>query len=199
MNNPETALNHLKELLNEQHESYAIKTIVSVLGNRALAVLLLLFSLPFAFPITIPGLSTPFGVLLFIVGFRFMRDKPLWLPKKITMKHISHKHLTNFVKVLEKFLRKMRHIIKPRLFFVFETPIITGIAIMIQSFFMALPIPLPLTNCFASIPIVLLALGLLASDGLFILLGYLSSLIAIAFFTALLWFGLGVFERFSPF
>lgn len=199
MNNPETALNQLKALLKEEKEGYTIHRITSALGNQSYAVILLLFSLPFAFPITIPGLSTPFGIALLLLSLRFTIKKPFWLPHVIAERQIQHKHLKKFVRILEKFLKKMRKIIKPRFPFLFKTSLITGALICVQSFFMALPVPLPLTNVFASVPVVLLGLGLLACDGLFILLGYLSSALAITFFIFLCWFGIEGFERLSPF
>lgn len=199
MNNPEGALNQLTGLLEEKHNSFSIETITDSLGRHSFAMILLLFSLPFSFPITIPGFSTPFGLALLFLGLRFTVNKPLWLPEKIRKQHIKKKHLSKFVKILDKFLKKTRKIIKPRLLFVFKTPLITGILICLQSCLMAMPIPLPFTNVFACVPLVLLGLGLLAGDGLFIVLGYISSLISITFFIALFWFGIEGLERISPF
>jgi hypothetical protein len=190
VDNTESAVSKFKLIIAEKQQSYAIKTITEALGSKSCAVLLLLCSLPFAFPIVIPGLSTPFGILLLFVSYCYMRKKRLWVPKYIANKHISHKHLVKIVSILEKFLHKTRHILRFRWPIFFKTTWITGLFLMIQSVFMAIPFPLPFTNIFAAVPIVLLALGLLVSDGLFIVLGYIASLLAIAFFTALFWFGI---------
>ncbi len=194
-----TPLDPLIDLLKAKEKTYSIYSITEAMRQNSYALVLLLFSLPFAFPLTIPGLSTPFGILLFFLGIRFTLGKPFWLPAFIRNKTISKSHLNFFIKKLDKFLKKTRKILKPRLLALFKTPLITGTLICIQSFFQSMPIPLPFTNVVAAAPLVLLGLGLLSSDGLFILLGYLASLLSIAFFILLFWFGIEGLERISPF
>lgn len=128
-----------------------------------------------------------------------MRQKKLWMPTKIARKHITHNTLDKMVSLLDKFLHKTRHLLRQRLTGLFKTRIITGSLLLVQSFFMAIPFPLPLTNTFAALPIVLIALALLVADGLLLLIGYIASLLAMAFFIILLWFGIEGLERLSPF
>ena len=194
-----TLLDPLIKLLKENEKSYSLDRITQSMGQHTHALILLFFSLPFAFPLTIPGLSVPFGIVLFFLGLRFTLNKSFWLPRFIRKKSISLSHLHLSIKILDNFLKKTRKILKPRIPSLFKTPVITGTVICIQSFFQSIPIPLPFTNVFAAIPLVLLGLGLLRSDGLFILLGYLTSLISITFFILLFWFGIEGLERISPF
>jgi hypothetical protein len=54
--------------------------------------------------------------------------------------------------------------------------------IFLLGIILALPLPIPLTNLSAGWAIFLINLGLLESDGLFVILGYLISLATVIFF-----------------
>lgn len=196
----EKALTHINSLLKKNQRSYSVKDVTEALDEQSVAMVILLFSLPFVSPITIPGLSCPFGVLLMIVGYRFMRHKRLWLPLKVSHKRISHKHLKKLVTVLESLLKKIRRVTHPRLAALLHPPwlYLNGFLICLQGLMMALPLPIPLANTAGALPVALMAIGLLLSDGLFILFSYLASLLAIAFFVGLFWLGVEGFDRIAP-
>jgi hypothetical protein len=164
-----------------------IGQIFSILAEKGRAALLIIFSLPFCLPIQIPGLSTPFGILLALLGSGFIFPRPLYAPKWILEKKISSTaihQLTSKIFSIIKFLKKISSV---RLVFFTRLPFlrVNGILILFLSILLALPLPLPFTNLLSAIPILLISLGLLEDDGLFILIGYLISLICFAFFAAL--------------
>ncbi|MCX6994331.1 MAG: exopolysaccharide biosynthesis protein, partial [Chlamydiae bacterium] len=121
-----TLLDPLIKLLKENEKSYSLDRITQSMGQDTYALILLFFSLPFAFPLTIPGLSVPFGIVLFFLGLRFTLNKSFWLPRFIRKKSISRSHLHLSIKILANFLKKMRKILKPRIPSLFKTPVITG-------------------------------------------------------------------------
>ena len=88
-----TLLDPLIKLLKENEKSYSLDRITQSMGQDTYALILLFFSLPFAFPLTIPGLSVPFGIVLFFLGLRFTLNKSFWLPRFIRKKSISLSHL----------------------------------------------------------------------------------------------------------
>ena len=60
--------------------------------------------------------------------------------------------------------------------------IINCLAICILGIFLALPLPIPLSNLTAAWSIFLIALGILEDDGVFVLIGYLISFLTIIVF-----------------
>ncbi|MES2198728.1 MAG: exopolysaccharide biosynthesis protein, partial [Chlamydiota bacterium] len=104
-------INSLKRILKRPGE-VTIQEILSILSEHGHPALLLIFTLPLCFPLQIPGMSTPFGLLLSLIGIQMGFRKRLWLPKWILRKKTPRKMLQKVIKktisisiFLRKFLR----------------------------------------------------------------------------------------------
>jgi Exopolysaccharide synthesis, ExoD len=73
-----------------------VEELQAALKGRGVAMLLLLLLLPFCF-IPVPGLSTPFGVAVLLMGIRIALGQKPWLPRLASQRSISPSRL---VKVL---------------------------------------------------------------------------------------------------
>jgi exopolysaccharide synthesis protein ExoD len=58
-------------------EGLTLRELVGRLGERGLLLLLLVLTLPFSFPFSIPGTSTPFGLLIVVQGFGSVDKHPV--------------------------------------------------------------------------------------------------------------------------
>lgn len=166
--------------------------IISILAGKGYAALLVIFTLPFCFPIQIPGFSTPFGITLALLGLRIGLGMQPWWPQFILTKKLSSKTIKKIAENTIGVVTKLRRITHPRLFFFTKNPIchrINGFLISVLSIFLSLPLPLPFTNLVSALPIFFIGIGLLEDDGLFIIIGYFLSLICFAYFIALYFFG----------
>ena len=98
-------------VIRERGEERDVQT---ALKGRGVAMLLLLLALPFCL-IPVPGLSTPFGIAVLLIGIRIaFRQKP-WLPKFIRQRSISAPRLVKvltggirFAKLMEKVVKIVR-------------------------------------------------------------------------------------------
>ena len=63
------SMNQLIEMVKGQ-KKVALEKIFKLLANKGYATLLIIFSIPFCFPMQIPGSSTPFGLIMALVGIR---------------------------------------------------------------------------------------------------------------------------------
>jgi hypothetical protein len=82
----------------------------------------------------------------------------------------------------------MEKILHPRLTFLASGETsrrICGLVILWMAFLLALPLPIPGTNILPALPVVLLGLGLMERDGLFVLAGYTMAGVATAVFSSL--------------
>lgn len=159
-----------------------------MLSGKGRPLILILLSLPFCQPIQIPGLSTPFGLAIAFIGLRMTFGKAIWLPDKILKQKIPDHILSGITEKTLNFVKKMRPWIHPRFIWLYRSTFMekgNGLIIFMLGLFLALPLPIPLSNLTAAWSLLLIALGELESDGLFILMGYLFSLLTIAFFLAL--------------
>lgn len=168
--------------------SMSIQTIIHMLSGKGRHLILILFSLPFCLPLQIPGLSTPFGLIIACIGIRAALGKLIWLPQWLLSKKISAHALKKITTQALKIVRKIKPWIHPRLQCLCQTKgtmIANGLLVFLLGITLALPLPIPLSNLTAAWSIFLISLGALENDGLFVLIGYLITLATVLFFVTI--------------
>jgi hypothetical protein len=166
-----------------------IQDILATLSGKGRSLILIFLSLPFCQPLTIPGLSTPFGIVIAFLGLRMAFGKQILLPKRIASKEIASTTIQNIVEKSLHVMNKIRRFIHPRLRWICEYPfmdMIHGLLIVLLGLLLALPLPIPFSNLVTAWSIFLVSLGLLENDGVIVLVGYLASLASVIFLIALL-------------
>ena len=144
------------------------------------------FACPFLTPVTIPGVSIPFGLAIALCGFRIAFGHKPWLPGFILNRSISYPALERMVHFGCAIYGKVEKVIRPRLSFLIAgpgIPMLTGLCITVSGILLSLPIPppFPLTNTIPGFAIILLSLGLLERDGVLIICGYALTVMAAAY------------------
>jgi hypothetical protein len=150
--------------------------------------MIVLLCLPFLSPVTIPGISTPFGLAIALCGLRIAFGHKPWLPAMILNRSISYHALEKMVQAGCRIYGKLEKVLRPRLSFFLVGPgmtMLVGAAIAVSGVALSLPIPPPfiLTNTIPGFAIVFLALGLMERDGVLILIGHVLTLIAVTYVT----------------
>jgi len=191
--NLEESLLALQEMT-EREKSLSVQDILKVLSGKGKALVLILLSLPFCLPFQIPGSALPFGLIIAFIGLRMAFAKQMWLPKKIREKSISIRKVRKIVKKALALGKKIKRFIHPRLSWMCSpraAKVVHGLMIFILGLFLALPLPVPLSNITAAWSILLISLGILEDDGLIVGIGYLAALSTAAIFvflaTAITW------------
>ncbi len=168
----------LRRLLNEADgRPLMIREMVEILPGRGLQFIVILLCLPFLTPVTVPGISMPFGLAIALCGVRIAFGHKPWLPAFILNRRISYTMLKRMVLFGCKIYEKVEKVIRPRLAFFLTGPAMgmaIGSAIALSGIFLSLPIPppFPLTNTIPGFAIIFLSLGLMERDGGLILCGY---------------------------
>jgi hypothetical protein len=157
------------------------------LRGRGFALFILIMSLPFCFPVAIPGLSIPFGVVILLLGLRIAMGHKPDLPGFILRKEISHKLLDKIVGIGLKVCGAIEKLARPRMHFLRGSRIainLIGIGLASGGLQLLLPLPplIPLSNTIPAVSVVLLTAGLVERDGVFVLAGYVVNLIAWVYF-----------------
>ncbi|MEQ1860553.1 MAG: exopolysaccharide biosynthesis protein [Chthoniobacteraceae bacterium] len=160
------------------------------LKGRGFALFLLILSVPFCFPITIPGLSMPFGVVILLLGVRIACGHKPDLPRFILRKTISHALLDKIVMLGLKLSALIEKLARPRMHFMRASPIavnLIGIGLASGGIQLLLPLPplIPLSNTIPALSVVLLTAGLMERDGIFVLAGYVVNVIAWIYFVVM--------------
>ncbi len=171
-----------------EQEVLTVRELLTALGVRGHAFIALLFSLPFILPVPLPGLSMVFGVFVFISGLGITFGFGLWVPQWWMRRSLPGHLLSRVFRAAATLLQKMERILKPRIFFISESIWIrafAGILVALSGLVLALPLP-PGTNFPPAIVSVLLALGILERDGLFLLGGVLAFVVNLSVIAGLL-------------
>jgi hypothetical protein len=171
-----------------QSKSLSILEILEILSGKGRPIILILLALPFCQPIQLPGLSTPFGIIIALIGFRLIINRKIWLPKKLLSKTINPSILQKITTKTLNIIRKSKKWVHPRLNWVCHNPFMkkaNAVMICLLGLVLALPLPIPLSNLTAAWSIFFIELGMLEDDGLFVLIGCGIFLFTAALFTLL--------------
>lgn len=190
----ETLTNLLKEA---NHEAVTYRTICNALAGKGYPLLLIFLSLPFSTPVSIPGLSTSFGIAIGFIGLRMAFGYHPWWPEWIMKKTISYSLLEKIIKMILRLMDFLQKFSYPRMTFFTIDPIlhrIHGLLIFFLGLILALPLPIPLSNIPPALAVLFISLGLLENDGVFIMIGYLLAAICFGIFGVLFWKGVEIFH-----
>jgi hypothetical protein len=153
------------------------------LKGRGIAMLLLLLALPFCF-IPIPGLSTPFGFAIMVIGIRIAGRRTPWLPQFILRRTISAQQLQTVLTSALRLARLMEKVVRPRWHFLHHWPgskTVIGLSIAAGGGLLLLPLPIPFSNTAPAWAIVFLTAGMMERDGFVVLLGHALTFVGWAF------------------
>lgn len=180
-------------LENASDHSLSMRQICDLLVDREDAVLMVILSFPVCFPITLPGLCEPVGLVLAFLGVRMAVRKHMWWPDWILGKKVPSSWLKMVIVKAQHVSKNLQKVMRPRLTILISHPVwrqIHGILICCLSLLLALPLPIPFINTFAAAPIFILGLGLLEDDGFAIILAYLLAVLCFIVFGVLFWLGI---------
>jgi hypothetical protein len=173
------------------HRAVTLGEIIELMHQRAYSFLLLLIALPFCTPVPLPGLSTPFGVIIAFVGLRIACGLKPWLPARLLRVSLPAKWLPKMLHAVEKPVRWLERFLRP----CFGVFVDGGLArqahggmIFVCGALLLLPLPVPFTNLFPAVAVALLACAMLEGDGRFSIAGAAFFLLSLGYF-ALLYFG----------
>jgi hypothetical protein len=182
-------------------KSLTLAELKQALKGRGSAILLILLALPFCF-IAIPGLSTPFGIAICLIGAWLIIGREPWLPRFIMRRRLSTARLDQLLSGSIKVACKLEKFARPRLAFLHAGPgmlRLIGLGIVIAGLGLMLPLPIPFSNSIPAWAVVLLAIGMIERDGLCVLLGHLTAIVAWVFIGLTSVFTVGGFQRLLDF
>jgi hypothetical protein len=159
-------------------------SLTTFLGDQSHGFMTLFLSVPFVFPIALPGMSVPFGIIISTVVGAWILERPAWLPKFLRNRAISPGAVRMICHYGQKMFSKIEFLVKPRLEFIFDfrlIRLILGFAIFSSALFLALPLP-PGTNFPPSSIIFILSLSILERDGFLAILGISIFTLMVVFF-----------------
>jgi hypothetical protein len=169
------------------------------LGPRASALLVVICALPFSTPISIPGLSTPFGLVILLLATRYFLGLPPWLPDRLRRVVLPGAFFTRMLAASGKLVGWLERRLAARLHFLADADwklrLHTAVVI-VAALMLMLPLPPlpPFTNTLPALVAVVMTFSTLRRDGAAILAGYALFAFTVGYF---IFWGAVVVETFD--
>jgi len=169
-------------------ETVTVGELLRTLHGSPTLLLAALLCLPFLPPVSPPGLSIPFGIIIALFGLRLaLGQKPI-IPRKLLTAKIPQKILPSILAGASRVLQGLELLSAPRWPLLTQAPFliqIYGAIILVSALLMMLPLPIPFANFLPALTILLFALALIERDGVLIVLGLTSFATTLGYFTFL--------------
>ena len=182
-----TALSQLIE--NIQGEHITLRSLLSIIGEQGLLLFCIVLTLPFLLPVSIPGVSTVFGLVIILVGISLVLNRLPWIPARLLDRPISNAHLIPTLEKGVQLFQRIERWMRPRLTHLTTGTVmnrVNGLALTAGGVLLLFPLSfVPFSNTLPAVAILLFALGMLQRDGYFILGGYLALLATVVYFAGL--------------
>lgn len=169
-----------------------LREVLEVTQGRGYTLLLALLSLPFCTPIPLPGLSTPFGLVIALIGFRLSLRQQPWLPQRLLDMELPASFFPGFLVATRWLVRGMEYFLRPRWTVLLDAGMLHhayGLLILVCGVLLLLPLPVPFSNFLPALTVVLLAAAMLEQDGYFVVAGLAVFAMALVFFGAIFFGG----------
>lgn len=169
-------------------ETVTLREVMARLHGRGYVLLLMLLALPFCTPIPLPGVSTPFGLIIALIGGRLVFGAKPWLPARLLDTQLSPSVFRKVFAWTQKIVLWFEKVLRPRMSWVSASAGLEqlhAVPIVVCALLLLLPLPVPFSNVIPAWAIMLLAGGLLERDGAFIIAGYVSTAVAVVYFVAI--------------
>jgi hypothetical protein len=164
-----------------------IAQIFKIFGADGHFVLIVFLILPFLQPVPLMGLSTPFGLLIGVVGVFALLRKPPLVPKRWADRRVSRKIVSRIAFAADRVLSRIGRWIHPRWSFLFSGFFrsFNLMILILSALLLSLPLPIPFSNAIPAWVVFLQALAHLEGDGLLVVGSYLFAIACGAYFVLL--------------
>src|SRR5262249_12444740 len=153
--------------------------LIDFLGSRSIGAMMLFLALPMALPIPAPGLSALFGVPLILISAQLVVGmRRTWLPRWLSDRSIARDQFHALVHRMLPTLHLLERIVRPRVTWLTGDWAMIPIGAICLVLAIIVTLPVPFGNAVPGIAISLLAIGLLARDGLAVGSGFAIALAA---------------------
>jgi len=161
--------------------------LLDALGPRASALMVVICALPFSTPISIPGLSTPFGLVILLLASRYFLGLPPWLPNRLRRVVLPAAIFTRILAASSKLVGWLERRLAARLQVLvnadWKLRLHTGV-VMAAALLLMIPLPPlpPFTNTLPALVAVIMTFSTFKRDGAGVLAGYAIFVFTVGYF-----------------
>lgn len=172
-----------------QGETITLRELVAAIGEQGMLLLCALATLPFLIPVSIPGVSTVFGAAIVLLAVAITLNRAPWLPDRILDRQLEAAKLVPALRKGVKLVSRIDAWVRPRALGMTagRMTVFNGCVLVFGGLLLMAPFGLiPFSNTAPAVGILLLTIGMIQRDGVFVLLGYLGTVLTVIYFGVLL-------------
>lgn len=175
-------------------ENISLKELINVMSGEGLQFMIIILIAPFLIPASIPGSSTPFGILIILLEIAYLNNKSLYIPDFIGKYEISKENVLKLFDIIKKALGYVEKISKPRGKLSSKKYVlkINAVVNIILAFLLFLPLPIPFTDFVPATSMLLLAVSTLEHDSYLMILGYVAAILTVIYFSSVGYVGIEI-------
>jgi len=175
-------------------ENISLKELINVMSGEGLQFMIIILIAPFLIPASIPGSSTPFGILIILLEIAYLNNKSLYIPDFIGKYEISKENVLKLFDIIKKALGYVEKISKPRGKLSSKKYVlkINAVVNILLAFLLFLPLPIPFTDFIPATSMLLLAVSTLEHDSYLMILGYVAAILTVIYFSSVGYVGIEI-------
>ena len=176
---------------NLPEDKLTLGELLEVFGDEGLLLLTMLLTLVFLIPVSIPGVSTVFGAAILLVGISRLSGRPLWLPARVRDRALPADKLRPGLSGGLDWVRRLEKISRPHRLRIFvdgrAQDLFNNLAFILAALLLMAPFGfVPFSNTLPAVALLFYAVGLVQRDGGAMLLGHVSNIGTIVYFSVLI-------------
>ena len=175
-------------------ENISLKELINVMSGEGLQFMIIILIAPFLIPASIPGSSTPFGILIILLEIAYLNNKSLYIPDFIGKYEISKENVLKLFDIIKKALGYVEKISNPRGKLSSKRYVlkINAVVNILLAFLLFLPLPIPFTDFIPATSMLLLAVSTLEHDSYLMILGYVAAILTVIYFSSVGYVGIEI-------
>lgn len=172
-------------------DKVTLRALLAIVGDHGSLLLCALLTVPFLLPVSIPGVSTVFGLAILLLGIGITFNAAPWLPPQIMDRELDAQRLKDVLQRGLAIVGRIELVIRQRVDLLTDGRVagrVNGLAIVAGAALLMLPLGLvPFSNTLPAVAILLLCIGISQRDGVLVLGGYLMLAATLVYFAILGW------------
>lgn len=169
--------------------SITLRSLLELTGEQGMLLVCVFLTVPFLLPISIPGVSTVFGLAIVLIALAVTFNRVPWLPRRILDRPLPTPPLRQAFQRGGRLVARFERMVRPRWPVLTATAaanVVHGAALTFAGILLMMPLGLvPFSNTLPAVAILVLSLGMLERDGVFIVGGYLVTVATVVYFVLL--------------
>lgn len=184
-------------------KTVTLRDLLALIGEQGLLLLCALLCVPFLLPVSIPGVSTVFGLAIILISIGLLTNRSPWIPRKLMDRPLDAEKLVPVLKRGSSMVARIEKVIRPRLTWLTDgrtASLINALGIMLGAILLLFPLGLvPFSNTLPGYAILFLCIGVSQRDGAVVIGGYVLIVATIVYFGVLAWLALAAGQSLTNF